>query len=122
MAWMKVPGDPRDTYIARMEWADDNRLVLQHLNRLQNKNDVMLSDATTGEVVSMYQDRSDTWVEVVRRMDWTADKEELVWLSEKDGFRHAYAVTRDGGAERLLTRFEGDVIQPLGLDSAGDWF
>ncbi len=122
IAWMKVPGDPRNTYVARMEWADDNHLVLQHLNRLQNKNDVLLSDATTGDVVPIHQDRNDAWVEVVRRMDWTANGEELVWLSEKDGYRHAYAVRRDGGHERLLTRFEDDVIQPLGLDSAGEWF
>ena len=122
MVWMKVPGDPRNTYVARMEWADDNHLVLQHLNRLQNTNDVLLSDATTGDVVPIHQDRNDAWVEVVRRMDWTANGEELVWLSEKDGYRHAYAVRRDGGHERLLTRFEADVIQPLGLDSAGEWF
>ena len=78
--------------------------------------------ATTGVVVPIHQDRNDAWVEVVRRMDWTANGEELVWLSEKDGYRHAYAVRRDGGHERLLTRFEDDVIQPLGLDSAGEWF
>ena len=119
---MKVPGDPRNTYVARMEWADDNHLVLQHLNRLQNTNDVLLSDATTGDVVPIHQDRNDAWVEVVQRMDFTANGEELVWLSEKDGYRHAYAVARDGGHERLLTRFEDDVIQPLGLDSAGEWF
>ena len=122
MAWMKVPGDPRNTYIARMEWADDNHLVLQHLNRLQNTNDVLLSDATTGDVVPLHQDRNDAWVEVVRRMDFTPNGEELVWLSEKDGYRHAFAIARDGGHERLLTRFEHDVIQPLGLDSAGEWF
>ena len=122
MAWMKVPGDPRNSYVAKMEWADENHLVLQHLNRLQNTNEVLLADATTGDVVLIHEDRNDTWVEVVQRMDWTADGEELVWLSEKSGFRQAYAVRREVGAERLITRFEGDVIRPLGLDSAGEWF
>ena len=122
MAWMKVPGDPRNSYVARMEWADESHLVLQHLNRLQNTNDVLLADATTGDVVLIHEDRNDAWVEVVGRMDWTADGEELVWLSEKSGFRQAYAVGREVGAERLITHFEGDVIQPLGLDSAGEWF
>ena len=122
MAWMKVPGDPRNSYVAKMEWADENHLVLQHLNRLQNTNDVLLADATTGDVVLIHEDRNDAWVEVVGRMDWTADGEELVWLSEKSGFRQAYAVRREVGAERLITHFEGDVIQPLGLDSAGEWF
>ena len=39
---------------------------------------------------------------------------EFVWVSEKDGWRHAYAVKRDGSGERLLTKFDGD----LGLDYA----
>ncbi len=46
--WLQVPGDPTNNYIARMEWAgDSNTLVLQHLNRLQNTNDVLLADANT---------------------------------------------------------------------------
>ena len=33
--WMAVPGDPRNNYIARMEWAaSSDEIVLQHLNRL----------------------------------------------------------------------------------------
>ena len=44
--WLQVPGDPRNNYIARMDWAaSSNEVVLQHLNRLQNTNDVMLGDA-----------------------------------------------------------------------------
>ena len=45
--WMEVSGDPRDNYIARMDWLDDSAtLILQHLNRLQNTNHVLLADAT----------------------------------------------------------------------------
>ncbi len=48
--WMDVPGDPRDHYIARMDWAGDStELVLQHLNRLQNRDEVMLADAEDRE-------------------------------------------------------------------------
>ena len=42
--WMKVPGDPRNHYLARMEWAENSdELLLQQLNRLQNQNKVMLN-------------------------------------------------------------------------------
>jgi dipeptidyl-peptidase-4 len=35
--WFKVPGDPSNNYIARMEWtADPGEIILQRLNRLQN--------------------------------------------------------------------------------------
>src|SRR5215470_4562772 len=46
--WMQVPGDPTDNYIARIEWTEDSKgLLMQHLNRLQNTNDVLLGDAVT---------------------------------------------------------------------------
>ena len=48
--WLDVPGDPRNNYIARMEWAaSSDEVVLQHLNRLQNTLEVMLGDARTGQ-------------------------------------------------------------------------
>ena len=120
--WMDVPGDPRNTYIARMEWADDGHLVIQHLNRLQNRNDALLADATTGDVRQFHREENDSWVEVVDRMQWLGSGDELVWLSESEGYRHAYAVPRDGSGARRITRFDGDVITPLGLDAAGTSF
>ena len=47
---MKVPGDPRETYVARLEWIDSGTLALQHLNRLQNRNDFLRADARSGDV------------------------------------------------------------------------
>jgi len=120
--WLDVPGDSRNTYIARMEWADDSSVVLQHLNRYQNTNDVLLGNPTTGEVEAFHQDKNDSWVEVVSRMEWLGGGDELLWMSESDGYRHAYAVPRDGGDPRLITRFDGDVIAPLGPDPSGSWF
>ena len=120
--WMDVPGDPRNTYIARMEWADVDHVVLQHLNRLQNRNDVLLANATTGAARAFHREENDSWVEVVSTMEWLDDGDELLWLSESDGYRHAYAVPRDGRGKRLITRFDGDVITPLGMDADAAWF
>ncbi len=120
--WMDVPGDSRNTYIARMDWCDDSEtLILQHLNRLQNTNDVLLADAATGEVRRAHQDRSDTWVDVMDDLEWLEGSEEFVWLSEKDGWRHAYRVRRDGGGEKLITPFEADVISLVGTGSGAEW-
>ena len=69
--WMQVPGYANDNYIARMDWAgDSDSLVLQHLNRLQNTNDVLLADVKTGEVRSVYQDHDSAWVDVVDHLQW----------------------------------------------------
>src|SRR5690606_25377507 len=44
---------------------------------------------------------------------------EFDWVSEKDGWRHAYAVKRDGSGERLLTKFEGDIASISAVDTTG---
>jgi len=63
--WLSVPGDPRNTYIARMEWAaNSTEIVLQHLNRLQDTLDVMLGDTRTGAVRPVLQEHDSAWVDV----------------------------------------------------------
>jgi dipeptidyl-peptidase-4 len=65
-----------------------------------------------------YRDRSATWVEVMNDLEWLADSREFLWLSEKDGWRHAYRVRRDGTGGRLITRFDGDVVSVVGIDGS----
>ncbi len=96
--WVKTPGAPRDFYIPRMDWVDDRTLVLQHMNRLQNTNDVLLADPATGSVRRVLRDQSNAWVEEMDDVVWLNGGREFVWVSEKDGWRHAYAVAREGGS------------------------
>jgi dipeptidyl-peptidase-4 len=117
--WIKTPGDPRNHYVARLEWVDAQTLSLQHLNRLQNVDDLLVADATSGDVRRITGNRSDTWVDVVDDAAWIEAGRQLVWVSEKDGWRHAYLVARDNGRERLLTRFEGELVSLDGVDEAG---
>lgn len=91
--WIEVPGYADQNYIARMEWAESSEsLILQHLNRLQNTNDVLLADVKTGEVRTIYQDHDPAWVEVVDKVQWMRGKD-FLWISEQDGWRHAYIVS-----------------------------
>ena len=48
---MKTPGDPRGTPTSpRLDWADAGTVAIQQLNRLQNRNDLLLGDAASGAV------------------------------------------------------------------------
>ena len=116
--WVKTPGDPRNSYIPRMEWAEGGDLILQHLNRLQNTNDILLADARTGDVRTVFRDQDPAWVEVNDRMRWTQGR--LLWTSERDGWNHAYTVSR-AGEMRRVTGAAADVISIAGIDEAGGW-
>lgn len=118
--WMKVPGDPRNNYIARMEWAgNSSELVLEHLNRLQNTNRVLLANARNGAVRLMFEDRDDAWLDIIDKLEWTGGNR-LLWVSERDGWRRAYTVSRDG--EVLpLTREPADILSIEGLDEEAGW-
>lgn len=120
--WMKVPGDPRNNYIPRMQWADDsNQLLIQHLNRAQDENHVLLADAKTGEAREIFEDTDSAWVDVVDDLLWLDGGARFTWVSEKDGWRHVYSVARDGSGEKLLTPWPMDVIQIDLIDPDGGW-
>jgi dipeptidyl-peptidase-4 len=105
-----------------MDWANESQsLILQHLNRLQNTNDVLIADAGSGKVEKVYRDQSDTWVRVMNDLQWLNGGKEFLWLSEQDGWQHAYRIKRDGTGDQLVTRFEADVMGISGFDASEHW-
>ncbi|MEO8500154.1 MAG: S9 family peptidase [Vicinamibacteria bacterium] len=119
--WMNAPRDPRDSYMARMEWVDNTTLALEQLNRLQNKNDFLMANVATGEVSRVFRDESKTWVDVVGDVTWLDKGKAFLWLSERDGWRQVFRVPREGGEPRLVTKFDADVIAVAGVDEAMGW-
>ena len=120
--WLETPGDPRNTYIARMEWADNSdEVVLQHLNRLQNTLQLMLGDAKSGKVRTILTDQDSAWVDVVDDMRWLDGGKRFTWVTERDGWRHMYNVARDGSDPRLITPGNLDIAQVLTIDDKGGW-
>jgi dipeptidyl-peptidase 4 len=117
--WVKSTEPLRDHYIPRMDWADEHTLVVQNMNRLQNRNDVLLADITTGATRRVLRDEGKGWVEEMDEVAWLEGGREFVWVSESDGWRHAYAVKRDGSGKRLLTKFDGDLASITAVDAAG---
>jgi dipeptidyl-peptidase-4 len=119
--WVKTPGDPRNIYIARMEWADNSdELILEHLNRLQNTNTVFLANASTGEVRKMYVDEDKAWVNINNTFVWIDKGKRLLFTTERDGWRHAYSIGRDGDS-RLITTGAYDLLNIAGVDESGGW-
>ena len=117
--WMQTPGDPRNTYLAALQWTTDAKaLLIQQLNRLQNTNDLLVADPATGDVRRALRDSDRAWVEHDDTLTELDGGRAVAWTSEKDGWRHLYRAALDGSGERLLTQFNGDVIDLAGVDQA----
>lgn len=117
--WIDVPGDTRtDFYIPRMEWAGNSQeLVIQRVNRLQNAVDVMLADAPTGKTRKVWTERDGAWVDIHDdAVAWVEKAGAFTWISERDGWRHLYLVSRNGATLRRVTSGEFDVIRVLHVD------
>jgi dipeptidyl-peptidase-4 len=123
-----VPGDPREHYIPRFEWIDAATLALHHTQRRQNADELLLASSRTGSVTTAYSETSKTWLDAsdplvidpVRTAFWLRNGSLFTWISDKDGWRHIYAVSREGRQETLVTRFAGDAVNLVAADQARD--
>jgi dipeptidyl-peptidase-4 len=123
--WIKLEGDPRQHYIAEMNWAgNSNEVLVEYIDRAQKHNQLILGSAQTGDARLFFEDTDKAWVDA-GPLDWlcaTGSKEpDLLWISEGDGWRHAYRVDRGTGKARLITNFPADLISIAGMDGAGGW-
>ncbi len=122
VTWMNTTGDSRNNYIPRMEWAaGSEELVFQYMNRLQNKNQVVLGDVKTGNVQTIYTETDKAWVDVVDDFQWLEGGKYFTWISEQSGWRHIYLVSRDGKEVRQITHGNYDVVSVELIDESGGY-
>jgi dipeptidyl-peptidase-4 len=120
--WLDIPGDARNHYLARMEWAGGNeQVIIQRLNRLQNTLELLLGDVRSGRVAPVLTERDSAWVDVVDGLQFIEGGRRFAWLSERTGWRHVFLVSRDGRRVQPVTRGAFDVIQVNAVDEKGGW-
>lgn len=116
--WMDIPGEADEHYLPRMEWADNsNELVVQQLNRKQNESKLFYCNAATGVATNFYTEDDKAWIDIKSRWnnddptgwEWLNNGKDFLWVSEKDGWRHIFLVSRDGKKETLLTKGDYDI-------------
>lgn len=121
--WLEVPGNPREHYLARMEWAGKNNsdeLVLQQLNRAQNSKLVMLANRRDGSVRTILTEDDSAWVIMHNDLHWIDDGAAFTWTSERAGWEQLYRVSRDGKKITNLTPHHFD-LDLQHVDQAGEW-
>lgn len=115
--WFALSGDPGDNYVPRMDWAGNSTEVLiQHVNRRQDTNQVLMGDAGSGATRAVTIDKDDAWVIPSDDVRWLDNGREFTWLSERDGWMHLYTVSRDGSRFDLRTPGAFDIVHIEAID------
>ncbi len=122
--WIDLPGDPREHYIPRMTFLPDvdlnmpgdDRLLIQQLNRLQNTNRLYMADFRGAAAAVVLTETDEAWVDVHDELNWINGGQQFTWLSDRDGWRHIYIASLDGGEPLLVTPGQFDVIELLKVD------
>jgi dipeptidyl-peptidase-4 len=117
--WVTLAGDPRQMYVPAFEWSGPSDVFIQHMNRHQNRDEVLLADAATGRTRPVLVETDSAWVDVNDDIRWIDGGRRFLWQSERDGWRHVYSVSRDGRDVQLVTPGAYDVVSVAGLDEAG---
>ncbi|MFN2379703.1 MAG: S9 family peptidase, partial [Bacteroidales bacterium] len=120
--WFDIPGDPRNNYLARMEFIPgSDEVMIQQLNRLQNRNRVWVGNTGTMEVSNILTEEEDTWLDIHDNIKWLDNEKYFTWTSERDGWLHLYMVSRDGRSIRPITKGKFDVESISCIDDRGGY-
>jgi len=121
--WVNVPGDQIQNYIPRMDWVPNTSdIILQQLNREQNTSRIFVANTQTGTVKNIYTETDKAWIDAAPEWHWINSGKEFIWVSEKDGWRHQYRITKDGKKQTLITKGDYDVIKTALIDEKNNTF
>jgi len=115
--WMGIPGDPKQHYPIRLLWSVDSKdFLVQQMNRKQNTNKIWLCKAETSLAINDFTDRDEAWLDLVEDWMWIDEGKYYTWLSEQDGWRHLYLVSKTGDEKKLITAGDYDVVSIEEID------
>ena len=125
--WLDLPRKAGTFYLQTVEWAgNSDELLVELRSRGRDAREFLIIDVTSGETRTLLQEADAAWVDASNQrnagLTWIEEGQSALILSEQDGWRHAYRVTRDGGHSTLLTPQPYDIIERAGVDATNNWF
>jgi len=117
----------------RPRWSrDGRRLAYQQVDRGHQRLRVIEVDVHTGAVRNLIDEKAETFIWTVhtenlnlRLVNWLDKTDEIIYVSERDGWRHLYLVdTEKGGIRNQITKGEWVVrgIDLIDEDARQIWF
>ena len=133
-------GTETNQYIPRIKWTNNaNLLAIERMNRLQNKLEILICNATNGKNTVLtalndkskyndnnpiqitetnsvlYTEENKYYIEITDDLTFTKDNDFII-TSEKDGYNHIYLYNSKGKLINQVTKGNWDVSNFLGYD------
>ncbi len=124
--WISIPSPNEGFYLGQVSWAGNSEeLLVEQFSRFRDERDFYIANVSTGEVDRIYHESDPAWVVASYRLnaglEWIRGGDSFLFLTEKDGWRHAYVYSREGREERLLTPGASDVMERGPVDHGNGW-
>ncbi|MDZ7690067.1 MAG: S9 family peptidase [Balneolaceae bacterium] len=116
--WMDI-GSEKYQYIPRINWTQSSgTLAIRRMNRLQNRQDLMLADTETGKTKTVKTEKSKTWIDINDDLTFLGNGEQFIYVSEESGYNHVYLYNMDGELIRQVTKGDWEVTNFIGFNEA----
>jgi len=116
-------GQETDQYIPRIRWTQNpETLAILRLNRLQNKLEILLAEAHSGESQVLYTEENKYYIEDGNFDDivFLENATQFIIMSEKDGYKHIYLYDMNGKQISRITQGEWEVTGLMGIDQKNE--
>ncbi|WP_232101405.1 S9 family peptidase [Gimesia panareensis] len=126
VCWLPIEVPAEGFYLGQVDWiGNSDKLLIEKFSRFRDKREFWIA-SVDGELTRIYGETNDAWAIGSHRINsgarWIRDGKAFIFISEKDGWRHAWLCTRDGKKETKLIHGEFDLINRAHVDEAGGWY
>ena len=112
-----------DGYIPRIKFTSDpEKLAIMTLNRHQSRFDIYMANPRSAVCKAIIRDESEQYIKEPAYADIAFYPENIVLMSERDGYNHLYLYTIGGNLVKQITKGEFEMKEFLGWDQKANVF
>ena len=106
-----------DIYIPRIKWTQqDEKLVIYWMNRHQNDLKLFLTDASNGNLQTMYEETNKYYIDITDDWWFLKDGQNFIFASEMNGFNQLYMYSIDGKKKVQISKMKYDLAEVNAVD------
>ncbi|HTN44859.1 MAG TPA: S9 family peptidase [Flavipsychrobacter sp.] len=112
-------GKEADQYIPRIKWTNRvNELCIYRMNRHQNKLELLLTNAASGQSKIIYEENNKYYIDIDDNLQFLPDGQSFIFSSERSGYCHFYKWNFITQQLTSLTSGNYDIEKLIGIDES----